>query len=192
LENDVKPLFATAKANHGGTLSTDPHSIDNPINWFWWGSWGDMGQFPYKSNSDGYNLKQIPVNGKLASGSSVGSTNPATAWPMQRTLYHVTLDSDATCPGGGTQSLCSFGSAGPLLPDGVNHDLDVEGATSGKGGAVREFTRWLCRPSSSMHSIDPFTGNNDLTEVQGAIQAAGFLLVPSALRSPGSLCKVTT
>ena len=115
---------------------------------------------------------------------------------MQRTLYHVTLDSDATCPGGGSQSLCTFTGAndnGPALHAPlVGKDLNVEGATTGQAGAVREFTRWLCRASSTQHATDPFTGNNDLLEVQGAIKGAGFLLVPSSLRSPGSLCRVTT
>ena len=61
--------------------------------------------------------------------------------------------------------------------------------TTGPGGAVREFTRWLCR-GSNVTGINPFNGDSFSVDITSAINAAGFTAVPSTLRSPGSNCSV--
>ena len=46
LENDIKQL-ANDPANIGSALSSSASSVDNPANWFWWGSFGVFSAFPY-------------------------------------------------------------------------------------------------------------------------------------------------
>ena len=194
LENDVKPLFKDV------TISTSPTSVDNPVNWFWWGSFGDMGNFPYKSNfatdtnnpaTTTYLARPLPVDGKLISGASVASTNPALAWPMTRVLYQITKDSDATCPV--VSGVCNFSTTtGPVLPAPLaGNDINVPGAANGQTGAVREFLRFLCRPRT-ISGTDPFTGSNNSAEINGGIIGAGFQTIPITQQSPGSPCHVVT
>jgi ABC-type phosphate transport system substrate-binding protein len=170
-ENDTKPLI-----NDPAALSASASSTDNPENWIWWGSYGDMTQFPYKSiytrNAVQYSGGSIPVNGSLPSTSNIlGYT-----YPISRTLFHVTRKQDADY-GGAT--------GGPALPAGGN-DLNVSGATSGVGGAVREFTRWICRPNAAAHKVDPFSGTNYFSEITTGINKAGFTTIATSRKTGGS------
>ena len=88
---------------------------------------------------------------------------------------------------------CDFtGQPGPTVGAGPATDLNVTGATSGPGGAVREFTRWLCRNSAALQGVDPFSGINEFLNITGAINGAGFTVVPTANRTAGSRCQVLT
>ena len=183
LENDVKgPL------NDPATLSTDPSSADNPDNWIWWGSFGAMGAFPFLSNftrgGTTFNATASPVNGILPSSSGV----IANTYPIGRTLYHVTLKRDADCPK--TGGVCDFvGNPGPALPTSGT-DLNVAGGTGGVSGAVREYTRFLCRLSAAQQGLNPYTGINNFSEITTRINNSGFTVVPSGLRTAGSRCQV--
>jgi hypothetical protein len=195
LENNVKPLFNDV------SISTTPSSVDNPINWIWWGSFGDMNNFPYKSNfatnpadpaNTTYLSRPLPVDGKLVSNFTISSTNPAIVWPMTRVLWQVTKDSDATCSVVNA-GVCDFsGGGGPALPAPlVGNDLNVSGANGGTGGAVREFIRFLCRPRN-ISGTDPFTGTSNSAEINGAIVGAGFQTLPANQNSNGTPCRVVT
>jgi hypothetical protein len=183
LENDVKgPL------NDPATLSTDPASTDNPDNWIWWGSFGAMGAFPFLSNftrgGTTFNATPSPVNGILPSSAGV----IANTYPINRTLYHVTLKRDADCAK--TAGVCDFvGNPGPALPTSGT-DLNVTGGTTGVSGAVREYTRFLCRQSAAQQGLNPYTGINNFSEITTRLNNAGFTVVPSALRTAGSRCQV--
>jgi len=186
LENDIKNIV-----NDPTTLSTDPASADNPDNWLWWGSFGAMSAFPFLSNYTRAGSPSIPT---AATASPVNGVLPSTGgiiantYPIGRTLYHVTLKPTADCPKTGTA--CDFpGHAGPLI-SGSNHDLNVAGPATGARGAVREFTRFLCRVSAAQHGLNPYTGNNNFNEITSAINSAGFTVVPASLRSAGSRCQV--
>ena len=186
LENDIKNIV-----NDPTTLSTDPASADNPDNWLWWGSFGAMSAFPYLSN---YTRAGSPTIPTIATPSPVNGILPSTSgiiantYPIGRTLYHVTLKPYADCPKTGTA--CDFpGHVGPLIT-GTTHDLNVTGATNGVRGAVREFTRFLCRASTAQHGLNPYTGNNNFNEITSAINTAGFTVVPASLRTSGSRCDV--
>jgi hypothetical protein len=111
------------------------------------------------------------------------------------------LKSDADCPK--TAGVCDFGQAtnpGPGIGTGAVAcsngttgalcDLQVVGATGGVGGAVREYTRFLCRSGATRQAIDPLTGKNYSAEISSQLTKAGFTLTPGSLRSPGSNCKV--
>jgi hypothetical protein len=125
------------------------------------------------------------VNGVVPSHSNIF----ANSYPIGRTLYHVTKKADADCPK--TGGACDFtGNPGPTLPSGTGNDLNVAGGTSGRSGAVREFTRFICRPAAADQAIDPFNGKNYQSEVSGAIGASGFSTVPTALRNGGTICRV--
>ena len=81
------------------------------------------------------------------------------------------------------------GHPGPAIAAGGT-DLNVTGATSGPAGAVREYTRFLCRASAAQQGSDPFTGVNLFSAVTGALNKNGFTTVPVALRATGSRCQV--
>ena len=81
--------------------------------------------------------------------------------------------------------------SGPTI-SGASSDLNVVGPSGGISGAVREYTRFLCRGSQAQQGTDPFTGKNFSVEITGAINATGFTTVPSSLQSTGSRCQVIT
>jgi hypothetical protein len=68
-------------------------------------------------------------------------------------------------------------------------NLVVSGGTS---GAVREYTRFLCRLNGTQQTVNPISGNNFDTDITSAIKAAGFQIVPAAKRTSGSRCAVTS
>jgi hypothetical protein len=190
-ENDMKPLV-----NDPAALSTNASSVDDPVNWITWGSFGVLSTFPFLSqptrttnpgsgtaNSTG----PTGVNGSLPSSSKVH----ANTWAIGRTLYHVTRKTDADCPL--TGSTCDFvGNPGPTANTPGVADLNVVGGSSGVSGAVREFTRFLCRPSTggTGQQADPITGVNYDTEITADLGASGFTAVPNALVTAGTRCFV--
>jgi ABC-type phosphate transport system substrate-binding protein len=186
LENDIKQIV---NAETVPALSTVATSVDNPKNWIWWGSFGAFSAYPALSKTvrAGTTVTAIAakVNGVLPSTSGV----LANTYPIGRTLYHVTRVSDADCPT--PAALCNFtgvANQGPAI--GAGFDLGVAGATSGPSGAVREYTRFICRNSAAQQGKNPFTDVNLFSEVTGALNKSGFVTVPLALRSPGSRCRV--
>jgi hypothetical protein len=120
---------------------------------------------------------------------------------LGRTLFHVTRKSDADCPhaapGDGT---CDFSQLGPVIPAGAGdpavagarNDLNVTGGASGTPGAIREFTRFLCRLDNTQQGLDPLTGGNYDGELTNAINGAGFQTLNLALQTPGSRCQVNS
>jgi ABC-type phosphate transport system substrate-binding protein len=191
-ENDMKPLV-----NDPANLSTNAQSVDDPVNWITWSSFGVMSSFPFLSQptrtasgsgqGTQYTTGQASINGVTASARNVGNNT----WAIGRTLYHVTRKSDADCPL--TSGTCDFvGNPGPTSNTTGLTDLNVVGGTSGVSGAVREFTRFLCRPSTggAGQQSDPFTGVNYDTEITGALASSGFTTVPGALVTSGTRCRV--
>jgi len=184
LENDIKN-----EINDPASLSTDPASPDNPDNWLIWGSFGVLSANPFLSSvsrsGTNFQLTAAPINGILPSSSGVIGLS----YPIVRTVYHVTLKRDADCPK--TSGNCDFpGHPGPVIGAGPTTDLGVVGGTAGVSGAVREYTRFLCRGTAAQHGKNPYTGANNFNEITSRINQAGFTVVPSSLRSSGSRCQV--
>jgi hypothetical protein len=184
LENDMKPML-----NDPVTLSTDPSSADNPDNWIAWGSFGVMSAFNYLSaytrQAQSFQAVASPINGILPSSARI----IANTYPIGRTIYHVTLKRDADCAK--TAGACNFGAnPGPVIPATGGTDLNVAGGTGGVSGAIREFTRFLCRGTAAQHGFNPYSGINNFSEITTRINNAGFTVVPSALRTSGSRCQV--
>jgi hypothetical protein len=158
--------------------------------------------------------------GTVVTQSQLPSTDLASPYKPSRVLWQVTRKGDADCPAqlvSGSRS-CNFaGNPGPIAFGRVNGttcgtvstpacvtDLNVTGPTwdgvvdvnghpthpTGTGGAVREFTRWLCRANVATEGVDPYTGVNDANAITSVIQANGFSVVPTGLRSSGSRCDV--
>jgi hypothetical protein len=215
LENDVKPLITDAQNNAftppaypSGTTSpyaanatypagitTTATSPQNPINWLWFGSSGLLSQFPYLSGGTvsgvTFSTGSVPI---ASSSETSDGLNPNTGdinsgtYPIGRVLSVVTPKAFADCPV--TNSVCNFtATPGPTNGNGVA-DLNVTGATSGRGGAVREFIRFLCRKTASLEPTDPYTGANTLSEIGTDIAASGFTTLPVAEKSSGSSCDV--
>jgi ABC-type phosphate transport system substrate-binding protein len=188
-ENDMKPLV-----NDPASISTNPLSVNDPVNWITWSSFGVLSSFPYLSqptrsvnpgSGTAFTTGPTPVNGSLPSTSKIHNNT----WAIGRTLFHVTRKTDADCPTTGTA--CDFtGNPGPTSNTAGTNDLNVVGGSSGVTGAVREFTRWLCRPGPSVQQNDPITGVNYDSEITGALSASGFTTVPTALQTPGTRCDV--
>jgi hypothetical protein len=183
LENDIKPLINDPQPNLGTGASND-----NPENWMWWGSFGVFSAFPFTSSFTRgtlYTAKAAPVQGTLPSSAGIiGDT-----YPIGRTLFHVTRKEDADCAKTGPN--CDFtNNPGPVIGAGPGTDLNVTGGSSGISGAVREFTRFLCRGSLTQYGKDPFTGTNFSSEITTALNNAGFTVVPAGLRQNGSRCAV--
>lgn len=102
----------------------------------------------------------------------------------------VTTNADATCPLN-KNKVCDLTADNPPNSQNGIRDINVKGANTGVGGAVREFVRFLCRDKDSQEPTDPYTGKNELTEINAAKAASGFEPVPVALRTKGSSCDVT-
>jgi hypothetical protein len=85
--------------------------------------------------------------------------------------------------------------SGPLIA-GTTNDLNVTGARGGTAGAVREFTRFICRlQGTTQYGPDPYTGTNMGSEITTAFNNAGFTVTPTSpatFRSPGSKCFVAS
>jgi ABC-type phosphate transport system substrate-binding protein len=185
LENDIKEIVNSPDI---ASLSTAATSPNNPKNWIWWGSFGAFSAYPSlsKTTRAGTTVTAVAakVNGVLPSTAGI----LANTYPIGRTLYHVTRVSDADCPT--PAALCNFtGTPGPAISGGGT-DLGVSGGTSGVSGAVREYTRFICRNSAAQQGLNPYTAVNLFSEVTGALNKSGFVTVPLALRSPGSRCRV--
>jgi hypothetical protein len=185
LENDIKPLINDPSA---GTFGTGD---DNPENWMWWGSFGVFNTFPYTSNytraGTPYVATAASITGKLPGLQSILNLT----YPISRTLFHVTRKADADCvKAAGSTTSCDFNGV-----PGPGGDLNVTGGTKGTPGAIREFTRFLCRVSNTQQGTDPFTGANFGGEITTAISNAGFTVIKSAApspRTPGTRCKIDT
>ena len=205
LENDVKPLFANTNSGLTGSgLQGFGAGGNNPNNWLMFGSFGVFSAFPYTSSitssitgsSVFYQLTAAALNGLgVNSGTSfLPSTSLTSNYPIQRILWHVTRKGDADCPGvmSAGVRVCDFtGQPGPTIGAGPTTDLNVVGGTSGTSGAVREFTRFICR-NLNQQLTDPFSGVNEFNAVTAAINGAGFTVVPSAQRTAGTRCDVLT
>ena len=154
----------------------------------------------------------------VATGNAVNSYTPGSApsssdiqsgaYPILRILNIVTPKASADCPL--TANVCNFlqtNNPGPTNGNGVA-DIDVTGATSGTGGAIREFVRFLCRvgtgsaaAGTNLAPVDPFTGATlSATTATGtngeintaAVEGSGFRPIPVSKRSPGSTCDVVS
>jgi ABC-type phosphate transport system substrate-binding protein len=176
-ENDIKPILA----DQGPTAGYG--ADDDETNAIWWMSYAAWLRYPYVKNGCQDGVGTYDVSSGVCTGGTLVQTNlakigstPATSvlpsgasinngsYPISRTIYHVTRNIDADC-NGASGSTCG---AGP----------EVVGTTSGKGGAVREFTEWLCRTSDAQQAKNPVTGNGYRTEIVGAINAEGFQQAP--------------
>jgi ABC-type phosphate transport system substrate-binding protein len=177
-ENDVKPVIADV-----GPDATPNTSDDNEDNYLWWMSFGNFKTYPYTTGAvaPGETARTesnpVTVEGVAISNATINNNT----YPIARTIFHVTRNTDADCR-------AVPGSAGPC-------DLgtsEVTGANGGKGGAVREFTEWICRPGTAGHTTSITTGNNLFVDIGRARNAEGFLAVPASLRTAGSGCQIFT
>jgi ABC-type phosphate transport system substrate-binding protein len=197
-ENDTKPILTDAQNNAdlrvGGLtgtpagLSASATSTQNPVNWIWFGSFGEMSTFTFKYkftvNGTVYQAYPAPVQGFVPGNSNVGDGS----YPLARELYIVTKFADADCPRTGVSPNATCDptqyATGPALPTAGN-DINVAGGTGGLSGAVREFVRFVCRNSAAQYPLDPYTGKNYSAEVSGAFTASGFTTIPLASRQIG-------
>ncbi len=164
-ENDLKiQLEDKGPDNVANTADDD----DN--NKLTWSSASILG-FPY--------LRQSGKPWQIAGVAPDPGTTFAQTYPINRTVNHVTRNTDADCRAPGTPGTCDPGP-------------DVQGADTGTGGAVREFTRFLCKTTNTQHLIDPVGGSGYKSLINGIISRNGFTQVPISLRTSGYACRVQT
>lgn len=125
----------------------------------WWMSYAEYKSFSYKRQD----AQAWTLGGIAASNGSISNNT----YGMTRFIYHVTLKADAT-PVGTTEA--------------------VTGTVGGKGGAVRQFTEWMCKASTS-HSNNLFSGLTNYQELTNVYSTTGFIRLPVAERTNG-ICKV--
>jgi ABC-type phosphate transport system substrate-binding protein len=168
LENDSKQII-------------DDAGFDN-TNAIWWGSLGEFLSFSYKRQT----AKAWKVDNHTANLAGVFTLT----YPITRVLYHVTTNTDADCvPTGAGSRSCTAEAE----PDVAGTDNPVPGATSGTSGAVREYTRAMCRLDGSPNSpIDVFSGKTLDVEIDSAISNNFFTAVNDTLRTPGYRCQILT
>ncbi len=174
-ENDVKPILLDLGAD-----ATAGTADDDENNYIWWMSYGAWATYPYVKNAPAtvggpvVNSNLVGIGGTLPSAANINSG----VYPIVRTIYHVTKNTDADC----------VGAAGATCGAGP----ETAGADTGVGGAVREFTEFVCRPTTT--TVNPITGVNYRTEVVRALNAEGFQQIPTAsgLRTAGYGCQILT
>lgn len=155
-----------------GTKTTYPFENDvkqlNENTWLnehrgnaiWWMSASAWNAYPFKRQD----AKLNTVNGK----SPINLSHVVTGqYPITRFIYHVTRTADAA-PVGSTD--------------------EVTGGTSGKSGAVREFTEFLCK-NTTRHGLNEYSGLSNSVELGKAYASTGFLAVPTNQRTNG-VCNV--
>ena len=190
-ENDVKPLLADRGPD--GTFGT---ADDDENNFIWWMSYGNYSKYPFTVNGCADAVGTYTVASGVCTGGTTISGNlvrvdgslpsngtiSGNTYAILRSLYQVTKNTDADCR-------AVAGSVGAC--DNVADE--VSGATSGPGGAVRQFTKWLCTPTNGAQNS--VTGNFARTEIVAALNTEGFQQLNPAivgLRSPGYACEVKT
>lgn len=197
-ENDVKPILADAGPN--GTVGD---ADDDENNYIWWMSYANYFTYPFTKNGCGNGAGVYsPTSNTCTPAATVVTANPVavlnsaptpvfvqpsaatinnSSYPITRTVYHVTRNTEADCvtPAGS-------GVAG----DACSNTLaEVSGAVGGKGGAVREFTEWLCKAPAS-HATNVVTGNTYRTEIVRALNAEGFQ--QTVTNTTGYRCSIST
>jgi hypothetical protein len=221
--------YTSGETFPAGVTTTATTSPQDPANWIWFGSYGLLTEFPFTSCA-GQTTPSCPAEvstptGAVSFTSGVNSVSDTTAsegtapsqtniqggtYPIERILSMVTTKADADCPLTTTTTppSCDFATSvnpGPTNGNGET-DFDVLGPTSGKGGAVREFIRFLCRPGTGTFAAgtniapaDYYTGvtvsASSATGTNGeintnAVETSGFRPVPISDRSTGSTCDV--
>lgn len=140
--------------------------VDNPApgttleNSIWWGSYAELKTYPYKRQSAEY----ASINGVPISNGNIANNS----YPIKRYVYHVTRSADAS----------------PTASGG-----DSTGADTGKGGAVREFTEFLCKPKAG-HIVSDYTGENLYDLNTASTVNNGFQRIPTGERTNGGVCAV--
>ena len=182
-ENDVKPILADV-----GPDLTIGTADDDENNYIWWMSSANWLTYPYTKN--GFVNGTVGGTPIISNVVTVEGTIPSegtlfdSSYAIMRTVYHVTRNTDADCrQAPGTAGACD------------NVGAKVYGTTLGKGGAVREFSQWLCRTSNAQHTTNITTGRGYRTEIVAALNAEGFQQLSGTvpgLRTPGYACSVST
>lgn len=167
-ENDLK-----IQLNDKGPDNTAGTADDDPNNKITWSSSSIFPTFPY--------LVQTGKPWKIAGVSPDPGTIFAQSYPINRTVNHVTRNTAADC------TATAGAAGGCTITNGA-----WSGATSGKAGAVRAYTQWLCRTNNAAHAVDPVTGLGYKSLINSIITRNGFTQVPTGLRQAGSACKVET
>ncbi|MFN8052148.1 MAG: substrate-binding domain-containing protein [Acidimicrobiales bacterium] len=169
--------FLGFDANSGACvkkLSTNAYPFENDVkqlidtpapgttlaNSIWWGSYAELKTYAYKRQSADY----MAIGGVEISNGSIADNS----YPIKRFVYHVTKSAD-------------------VAPNGTG---GTTGATTGKPGAVRAFTEWMCKPKSQ-HITSDYT-NASLYDINTAtITNNGFQRIPTIERTNGGVCNIT-
>ncbi len=173
-ENDVKPIIADAGPD--GVANT---ADDNEDNFIWWMSFGNFKTYPFTTGAIApgeavrTDANLVTVDGVALNNGNVTNNT----YPIGRSIFHVTRKVDATI-----DPACSTGP--------TTCASNVIGADTGKAGAVREFTEFICRNTAASHTTSVTSGRNYLLEIGSAVTREGFLAMPASLRTPGYACQV--
>ena len=128
-------------------------------NGIWWMSAAAYKAFSYQRQT----AAAWTVDGKSATAGTIANNT----YPITRFIYHVTKKTDATAAAA---------------------SAEITGADTGPGGAVRELTEFMCKPSAS-HTNNDYSGKSNYIELGTAYTQTGFIRVPAAEQTNG-ICKL--
>ncbi len=130
-------------------------------NAIWFGSYAEFKAWGYKRQT----AQAWSVDGVAASPGAISNNS----YSLTRFIYHVTKKTDVTdsSPAGGEA---------------------LGGADTGKAGAVREYTKFLCRGSTS-HDNNDFTGLTNYQELTQIYSDTGYIRLPTTERTNG-ICRL--
>ncbi len=133
--------------------------VINEDNALWWSSYAEFRAFSYKRQSG----QAWTVDGIGPSSAAISNNS----YPITRFIYHVTTKTSTT---------------------GVAGSEDLGGADGGKAGAVREFTEFLCKGSTS-HDPNDFSGLTNYQEMTAVYSDTGYIRLPVTERTNG-ICRL--
>jgi ABC-type phosphate transport system substrate-binding protein len=130
-------------------------------NAIWFGSYAEFKSWTYKRQT----AKSWTVDGVAPSAGTISNNS----YGLTRFIYHVTKKTAVTdsSPAGGEA---------------------LGGADTGKAGAVREYTKFLCKGQSS-HDNNSFTGLTNYQELTQIYSDTGYIRLPVGERTNG-VCRL--
>lgn len=131
--------------------------LNNAITWM---SYAEFRAWGFKRQT----AQAWSVDGVAPSSGAISNNT----YTLTRFIYHVTKKVDVT----------------NSTPAGTEV---LGGADTGKGGAVRELTRFLCKGSTS-HDANDYTGQTNYQELTSIYSDTGYIRIPTTERTNG-ICR---
>jgi ABC-type phosphate transport system substrate-binding protein len=153
-ENDLKQLSNDSVLNNGSASDFNQGRL------IWWMSNATILTTPFQAGT----ATAMKVDGVLLTPATLANTSPS-GYPLGRYIYQIARKAD-------------------IDVTGQTYPATASTSTGAKGGAVREFIRFMCKADAD-HTVNGDTGKSQATEISGAVTRSGFSGVPTSQRQWG-------